>query len=140
MNIHHNTKFKRGYFFASESIILFRGMKRENLHSMDQYWKTWIKHEEEVIAYKTSFKLNNFKIIVICFFEKDDGPIKYWDFGPENCMDGFQSEPEGKYTRRLRRWFLDEFGIKLPQSGAWGEIDACHDPHNRTTSVLCTYQ
>ena len=99
MNIIRDYKFKDGYFSVNESIILFRGMKRKNLHS-----------------------------------------IKYWDFGPENCMDGFQSKLEGKYTRRLRRWFLDEFGIVLPQAGPWGEIDACHDPHNQTTSVFCAYQ
>lgn len=112
-------------------------MKRKNLHSMHQDWEAWVKHEEEVIAYKTIFKRKKLRIIVI-FFEKDDGPIKYWDFGPESCMDGFQSKPEEKYTRRVRRWFLDEFGIVLPQAGPWGEIDACHDPHNQTTSVfLC---
>lgn len=140
MNIIRDSKFKDGYFYANESIILFRGMKRTNLHSMDQDWEAWIKREEEVIAYKTSFKLKKLKIIIICFFGKDNGTIKYWDFGPENCMDGFQSKFEGKYTRRLRRWFLDEFGIPLPQSGPWGEMDACHDPHNQTTSVFCAYQ
>ena len=140
MNIIRDCKFKDGYFSATESITLFRGMKRKNLHSMDQDWEAWIKHEEEVIAYKTRFKLKKLRIIVICFFEKNDGTIKYWDFGPENYMDGFQSKPEGKYTRRVRRWFLDKFGIVLPQSGPWGEIDACHDPHNQTTSVFCSYQ
>lgn len=140
MDIIRDVKFEYGYFSANESIILFRGMKRKNLHSMDQGWEAWVKHEEEVIAYKTIFKRKKLRIIVICFFEKDDGPIKYWDFGPENCMDGFQSKPEGKYTRRLRRWFLDEFGIVLPQAGPWGKIDACHDPHNQTTSVFCAYQ
>ena len=140
MDTFPDIKLKNGYFSVNESIILCRGMKRKNLHSMDQDWEAWIKYEEEVIAYKTSFKREKLRIIVICFFEKDDGPIKYWDFGPENCMDGFQSRPEGKYTRRLRRWFLDEFGIVLPQAGPWGEIDACHDPHNQTTSVFCAYQ
>ncbi|WP_425252406.1 hypothetical protein ACPJXG_22625 [Janthinobacterium sp. NFX145] len=140
MNIIHDAIFEDGYFSVKESIILFRGMKRKNLHSMNQDWEAWIKCKDEVIAYKTSFKLKKLKIIVICFFEKDDGLIKFWDFGPENCMDGFQSKPEGKYTRRLRRWFLDEFAITLPQSGPWGKIDACHDPHNHTTSVFCAYQ
>ena len=140
MNIIRDVKFEGGYFSANESIILCRGMKRKNLHSMDQGWEAWVKHEEEVIAYKTSFKRKKLRIIVICFFEKDDGPIKCWDFGPENCMDGFQSKPEGKYTRRVRRWFLDDFGIVLPQAGPWGKIDACHDPHNQTTSVFCAYQ
>ncbi len=64
MNIIRDFKFKDGYFFATESIILFRGMKRKNLHSMDQDWEAWIKHEEEVIAYKTRFKLKKLRIIV----------------------------------------------------------------------------
>lgn len=140
MDIVRDVKFEDGYFSANESITLFRGMKRKNLHSMDQDWEAWVKHEEEIIAYRTSFKLKKLRIIVICFFEKNDGTIKYWDFGPENSMDGFQSKPEGKYTRRVRRWFLDDFGIVLPQAGPWGKIDACHDPHNQTTSVFCAYQ
>ena len=59
MDIRPDIKFKDGYFSANESIILFRGMKRKNLHSMDQGWEAWVKHEEEVIAYKTSFKRKN---------------------------------------------------------------------------------
>ena len=51
-------------------------------------------------------------------------------------MNDFQSGPEGKYTRKVRRWFLDELGIMLPQAGIWGEIDAFHDPHNHTTSIF----
>jgi len=68
MNIIRDFKFKDGYFSVNESITLFRGMKRKNLHSMHQDWEAWIKHEEEVIAYKTSFKLKKLRIIVICFF------------------------------------------------------------------------
>jgi len=74
MNIRLNIKFKDGYFSASESIILFRGMKRKNLHSMDQDWEAWIKHEEEVIAYKTRFKLKKLRIIIICFLRKMMAP------------------------------------------------------------------
>ena len=80
MNIIHDVIFEDGYFSINESIILCRGMKRKNLHSMDQDWEAWIKYKEEVIAYKTSFKRKKLRIIVICFFEKDDGAIKYLDF------------------------------------------------------------
>ena len=59
MNIIRDVKFEGGYFSANESIILCRGMKRKNLHSMDQDWEAWIKYETEVIAYKTSFKRKN---------------------------------------------------------------------------------
>ena len=59
MDIIRDVKFEDGYFSANESIILFRGMKRKNLHSMDQDWEAWVMHEEEVIAYKTSFKRKN---------------------------------------------------------------------------------
>ncbi len=68
MDLRPNIKFKDGYFSVNESIILFRGMKRKNLHSMDQDWEAWIKYEEEVIAYKKSFKRKKLRIIVICFF------------------------------------------------------------------------
>jgi hypothetical protein len=74
MNIIRDYKFKDGYFSANESFILFREIKRKNLHSMDQDWEAWIKHEEEVIAYKKSFKLKKLRIIVICFLRKTMEP------------------------------------------------------------------
>lgn len=140
MYIKRDIKFKDGYFSVKESITLFRGMKRKDLHATSQNWEVWIRHENEEIAYRAIFKIKNSTMIIICFFEGNDGTIKFWDFGPAKGTNGFQSRPEGKYTRKVRRWFLDEFGITLPQSGPWGEIDACHDPHNHTTSVFCTYQ
>ena len=132
--------FKDGNFSVKKSITLFRGMKRKNLHSTPQNWEVWIRHENEEMAYRASFKIKKSKMIIICFFEENDGPIKFWDFGPAKGMNGFQSGPEGKYTRKVRRWFLDELGIILPQAAIWGDIDAFHDPHNHTTSVICTYQ
>lgn len=140
MDTSRDFTFKDGYFSAKESILLFRGMKRKNLYSTSQNWDVWIRHENDEIAYRASFKIKKSTIIIICFFEENDGPIKCWDFGPAKGMNGFQAGPEGKYTRKLRRWFLDELGIMLPQAGIWGEIDAFHDPHNHTTSIFCTYQ
>ena len=115
-------------------------MKRKNLYSTSQNWDVWVRHENDEIAYRASFKIKKSTIIIICFFEENDGPIKFWDFGPAKGMNGFQSGPEGKYTRKVRRWFLDELGIMLPQAGIWGEIDAFHDPHNHTTSIFCIYR
>lgn len=54
-------------------------------------------------------------------------------------MDGFQPKPEGKYTKRIRQWFKNKFNISLPQEHSWGRIDAFYDPHNLTTSIVCTY-
>lgn len=124
------------------SIIAFKKMRRIDLISQNQKWEEWIKHEDEVMAYKIKIKdkeLRKNNLIIICYFFENDGVIKFWDFGPENCMNGFQSKPEGKYTKKMRLWFLNKFNMALPQKLAWGEIDAFYDPHNLTTSVICTY-
>lgn len=68
MDTFPDIKLKNGYFSANESIILCRGMKRKNLHSMDQDWEAWIKYEEEVIAYKTSFKRKKIENNCYLFF------------------------------------------------------------------------
>lgn len=137
-----NLNTENGTLKITNSIILFNKMKRYDLISRNQNWKEWIKHEEEIMAYKITLKKSEIDIndiIIICYFEKNDGFIKFWDFGPENCMNGFQSKPEGKYTKKMRLWFLNKFKISLPQKHSWGEIDAFYDPHNLTTSIICMY-
>ena len=132
-------KFKDGYFSVKESITLFRGMKRKNLHSTSHTLEVWIRHENEEIAYRAIFKIKKCTMIIICFFEENDGPIKFWDFGPAKGMNGFQSGPEGKYTKKMKLWFLNKFKISPPQKHSWGEIDAFYDPNNLTTSIICRY-
>lgn len=137
-----NLNTENGTLKISNSITLFNKMRRNDLISKNKNWNEWIKHEEEIMAYKITLKENGIdrnNIIIICYFEKDDGLIKFWDLGPENCMNGFQSKPEGKYTKKMRRWFLNKFKISLPQKHSWGEIDAFYDPHNLTTSIICRY-
>lgn len=125
-------------------ITLFRGMKRNDLlsQSKKQIWKDWIKRDDEIISYKTTLKNENKPeetLIAIVFFEKNNGHIKFWDIGPEKNANEIQSKPEGKYTKKMRRWFFENFQLTLPQSGSWGEIDAFYDPHNLTTSIICHY-
>lgn len=137
-----NLNTENGTLKISNSITLFNKMRRNDLISKNQHWNEWIKHEEEIMAYKITLKENGIdrsNIIIICYFEKDNGLIKFWDLGPENCMNGFQSKPEGKYTKKMRLWFLNKFKISLPQKYSWGEIDAFYDPHNLTTSIICSY-
>lgn len=134
-----------GSLNAGKYISVFKGMKRHDLlsQSKKQIWKDWITRDDEVISYKTTLKNEKNPretLILIVFFEKNDGPIKFWDFGPENNIDEIQSKPEGKYTKIMRNWFFENFQITLPQSGSWGEVDAFYDPHNLTTSIICNYR
>jgi hypothetical protein len=131
-----------GYLKLEKNITLFRGMRRNDLLSGGGKWEDWITRDKETISYKTTIKNEknpHENIIIIVFFEKENGPIIFWDLGPENNMNGYQSKIEGKYTKKIRQWFLNEFNINLPQSEFWGEIDAFYDPHNLTTSVICSY-
>ncbi len=48
-----------------------------------------------------------------------------------------KNKPEGKVTRKLRKWFEVQSDCKLPVYGPWGHIDAVYDPHDRTGMVTC---
>ena len=85
-----------GSLYTGKYISIFKGMKRRDLlsQSKKQIWKDWITRDNEVISYKTTLKNErNPKetLILIVFFEKNDGPIKFWNFGPENIIDEIQS-------------------------------------------------
>lgn len=121
---------------------IFRKMKRNDLCEKDK-WESWIEHEEEIISYKKTIIKKDIlrgNMIIICYFEKNDGIIKFWDLGPEKYMNGRQSKPEGKYTKKMRQWFLQNFNLIIPIKEFWGEIDAFYEPHSSTTSVICTYK
>ena len=74
MDTSRDFTFKDGYCSAKESILLFRGMKRKNLYSTSQNLDVWIRHENDEIAYRASFKIKKSTIIIICFLKKMTDP------------------------------------------------------------------
>lgn len=136
---------QNGQLEITSSIQLFRHMKRNELLSLALPWEVWTSPGGgEPASYRAMFPspYNNGReqLILIAFFAADDGPLTGWDFSPADGMDGPQSQREGKYTKRMRGWFLKRFSIKLPQCDDWGHIDAAYDPYNLTTSIVCNYR
>lgn len=71
-------------------------------------------------------------------------PRWYFDLYPNVDLDGRVRLADGAQVRRngpraLRDWFRQRHGIVLPCRGAWGGIDAAHDPRNLGSTIVCSY-
>lgn len=106
-------------------------------------WEEWMIVDGVTHSYRALLKLPNkgmsSKTILIVHVGPGTNPLGLWTLSPWDLIEGKQSRPEGKCTKRLRIWFQEMFGVKLPVKGEWGDLDACYDPWNQTTSVVCNY-
>jgi len=131
-----------GELVVNENIRLAKYMNRAALLKTSRNWEIWMTRGNEISAYKLVFKPEglNEEIILIAFMNCDDDHIGSWHFSPSNGMDGKQPRPEGKFTKKMRTWFIKNFQKKLPIIGEWGRIDAAYDYHNQTTLIVCHYR
>lgn len=124
---------------------LYRGMKRKDMLSQELSWEVWMEIQCQPTSYRALLPMpdrrSGKKIIIVVFFDLNDGPLTEWDMQPlDGQLDGPQKRPEGRYTKLARAWFREIFGIDLPKGGDWGDIDAAHDVRNQTTSIICNYR
>lgn len=135
---------KSGEIELTKEIRLRRGMTRKEVLSLKAQWEEWMVVDGIASGFRTVLNLPNKgispKTILIVYVGLDPDPITFWDLGPWDLVDGQQSRPEGKYTKRMRTWFFEAFNVKLPAGGDWGHIDASHDPWNSSTAVVCNYR
>lgn len=123
-----------------------RHMSRDELLRADLSCEVWRTTEEgEPIIYRCIFPIEKqgkfIRVILIIYFQKSDGPIKQWELSPWSDADcARQSKPEGKYTKKMRRWFAELTGTTIPTGGDWGDIDADYDPYNLTAEIICVYR
>jgi hypothetical protein len=132
-----------GALQVTPTIELRRGMTRSELLSLSCPWEVWIDYEGTPVCYRAIFPIVNAgkteKMIFIVDVSYHEGVVTAWNFGPYSKWRGAQARPEGKHTKEARVWFKKATGVSLPQHGAWGAIDAGHDPHNLTTEINCSY-
>lgn len=134
---------KNGTLTINEQIKLFKGMNKLELLISSGIFEIWTEHQNIPASYRSIFKNPGNKteeIILIVYIDLTTDSIQGWDLGPTKGANGFQKQPEGKYTKNMRNWFFKNFSENLPLSGNWGFVDASHDPHNQTTSIICNYQ
>lgn len=133
-----------GIIEITPELAIHPGITRSDLFSMDVKWEEWDVVDNIARSFRTIFKLPNKKIspktLLIVHIGLDDLPVTFWTLAPWDLVDGTQSRPEGKYTKRMRVWFKESFDVKLPLKREWGHIDAYFDPWNQTASVICNYR
>lgn len=125
-------------------LVLHRNMSRLDILNMATQWEDWIVVHGVPSAYRTIMKLPNrgssSKTILIVYFGILDGPLAFWMLAPWDLSDGAQKQPEGKYNKRMRKWFFENFHAVLPCGDDWGQVDATYDPWNQSTSIACNYR
>lgn len=130
-----------GSLILADGLLLHRGLRRADLAHGGHAWEEWLHYGGEPVRYHCLGRDTRSREawVLVVLFWPGDGPLRGWDLAPRQAMHGAQSRPEGRHTRALREWFRQRHGADLPCRGAWGDIDAAHDPHNLTTSVVCSY-
>ena len=119
-------------------------MTRAEILALDLKWEEWIVVDDVPYAFRALINLPNKgiskKSVLIVRVGLGVHPITSWNLAPWDLIDGKQSRPEGKHTKRMRAWFFELFGVQLPFQGPWGQIDSSYDPHNQSTTVVCNYR
>ena len=125
-------------------LALRRGMTRRELLSINVGWEEWDVVDNIPWSFRTIIKLPNKgispKTILVVHIGLDNRPLTFWDMAPWDLIEGTQSRPEGKCTKRMRAWFKETFGTDLPLKREWGHINANFDPWNQSTTVTCNYR
>lgn len=132
-----------GNLTINKNVNIYRGMTKSALLDNPVDFEIWIEYENIPVAYRKIFSrpaIETEEIILIVFLSFPSSLVEGWHFGPTAGTEGLQKHPEGRYTKIVRRWFLKNFAQNLPLIGDWGCIDASHDPHNLTTSIICDYK
>lgn len=135
---------KTGTIELADELSLHRGMTRKEILKTSATWEDWIVVEGVPHSIRTIIKLPNKKIsaktILIVHVSPNEYPLAMWDIAPWDLAQGVQNRPEGKCTKRMRKWFLEMFDVQLPCGGDWGHVDASYDPWNQSTGVICNYR
>jgi hypothetical protein len=135
---------KSGIIEITSELILCPRMMRRDFLSINIEWEDWDIVDNIPRSFRTIIKLPNKgispKTVLVVHGGLDDRPITFWDLAPWDLMEGTQSRPNGKHTKRMRNWFKDAFGVGLPLKREWGHVDAYFDPWNQTASVICNYR
>lgn len=107
-------------------------------------WEEWTVVNNVAMSFRTILTLPESrrckKVVLIVNVGGDDMPIAFWSLGAWDLIEGPQSRPEGKYTKRMRQWFEDSFNVRLPASGPWGLVEASYDHWNQTSMIVCNYR
>lgn len=133
-----------GVIELTNELVLRPRMTREGIMALNVEWEDWVVFDGIPRAFRTIVKLPNKgispKTIVIVYVGLENRPLAFWHIAAWDLVEGPQSRPEGKYTKRMRAWFTEMFGVKLPLKRDWGHIDATYDPWNQTAGIVCNYR
>lgn len=128
----------------SPQLCLSPGMTRKEILAMSDNWEEWVVNDGVPVAFRTVMSLPQngkyTKIVLIVYVGTEERPIAFWNLGVWDLMDGKQNRPNRKYTKRMRNWFNETFGVKLPLGREWGHIDASYDGWNQSTTIVCNYR
>lgn len=125
---------------------LTRGISRRDLLALQLPWESWMTLHEagQVISYRAIFSVrhqsNTSRLILVVDLRPDNGVVRQWRVLPYDLERLYQARPEGKLTKKVRRWFFEQTGVQLPQGGDWGDTDVLYDPHNLNAYVMCNYR
>jgi hypothetical protein len=139
-----NLDLKSGVIKITPKMILRPEMTRNDILEIDVGWQDWNIIDGTPRAFRSIIELPNKgmspKTILIVYVGINNQPLAFWDLAPWDITAGTQTRPEGRYTKQMRVWFNEMFGVSLPIKRDWGHIDASFDPWNQTAGILCNYR